>query len=303
MILKSTISLCPVCLADIPATICEENGAVIMHKTCPDHGEFSAMVERDVEFYRFVESHDSGGIYDGLLVDVTYKCNLRCKWCFQDLTRSDPTMAEIMDKVSAVPAMTPIILSGGEPTLNKNLAGIVYAISQHHPVTILTNGYKIDWSLPAEWVISYHAEGRKAFADAIKFARNNGKIFNSIIFTVDSERDLIDAVDLITHFKDIAINCRIHFASPVGADDGKDCNKMFISDMMKAIKNRYPQMLVGPSGKLQYYPIAIDGVVIFLIAWADKFSIDLKDLNCPPFYHDKNGNSRHLVEALIHNAH
>jgi len=35
-----TVSLCPECMQNIPATVKEEDGKVVMVKKCPDHGEF-----------------------------------------------------------------------------------------------------------------------------------------------------------------------------------------------------------------------------------------------------------------------
>jgi hypothetical protein len=37
---KKTGSLCPECKARITAEIYEENGKVMIRKTCPQHGEF-----------------------------------------------------------------------------------------------------------------------------------------------------------------------------------------------------------------------------------------------------------------------
>src|SRR6185437_12940951 len=48
---KSTQSLCPECIKVISALIFEEDGKVIMEKTCPEHGYFRDIISSDVHLY------------------------------------------------------------------------------------------------------------------------------------------------------------------------------------------------------------------------------------------------------------
>ncbi|HDH41898.1 MAG TPA: radical SAM protein, partial [Candidatus Altiarchaeales archaeon] len=109
MKLRETESLCPKCMKRIPAELIEENGAVKIKKTCPEHGEFEDVYWSNIEHYKWVMKfqNDGDGIenprtrrtergcpYDcGLceehkshtvlgIVDVTNRCNLRCPVCF-----------------------------------------------------------------------------------------------------------------------------------------------------------------------------------------------------------------------------
>jgi len=78
---RTTRSLCPVCLKEIPATIRVDHD-VTMFKSCPDHGSFEALLERDPIFYLYVNGLGDGSIYDGLILNVSDSCNTFCKHCY-----------------------------------------------------------------------------------------------------------------------------------------------------------------------------------------------------------------------------
>jgi len=133
---------------EIKAQIVEENGQVIMEKTCPKHGEFRDILATDAEFLRRIESlffgrdfkaaddahvhrHGTSTIQFGrgavLTVDLTNRCNMMCNPCFMDANQvgyvHEPTFEDtkaILDRaVSFKPRRQIIILfSGGEPTLS-----------------------------------------------------------------------------------------------------------------------------------------------------------------------------------------
>ena len=120
-LLKTTVSLCPECLAHVPALVFTRQGRVWMRKLCDDHGLFDAILENDESFYhlsnkdrwgrRFApdkvmefpafaggcggdEGCASGGAADfvdqmsnkscTILVEVTNACNLACPVCYSD---------------------------------------------------------------------------------------------------------------------------------------------------------------------------------------------------------------------------
>ena len=167
---RETDSLCPRCVVDtrnaiisgerdladlvhghngeIKATILEENGRVIVRKTCPEHGTFEDLLSIDPEFSRIIEArypgrdfrtqgderihrHGTSTIQYGrgavLTVDLTNRCNMMCNPCFMDANQvgyvHEPTFEDtkaILDRaVSFKPKRQIIILfSGGEPTLS-----------------------------------------------------------------------------------------------------------------------------------------------------------------------------------------
>jgi 7,8-dihydro-6-hydroxymethylpterin dimethyltransferase len=177
---RETDSLCPSCVkqvrngvisGDIPlnilmdshpgeikAQIVEENGQVLMRKTCPTHGEFVDVLATDSAFLNRIESlfygrdfkaaedkhvhhHGTSDIKFGrgavLTVDLTNRCNMMCNPCFMDANQvgyvHEPTFEDtkaILDRaVSFKPRRQIIILfSGGEPTLSPYfLDAVAYA--------------------------------------------------------------------------------------------------------------------------------------------------------------------------------
>jgi 7,8-dihydro-6-hydroxymethylpterin dimethyltransferase len=177
---RETDSLCPACVksvrngvisGDIPleilkdshpgeikAQIVEENGQVLMRKTCPTHGEFVDVLATDAKFLERIESlfygrdfrsaedshvhhHGTSDIKFGrgavLTVDLTNRCNMMCNPCFMDANQvgyvHEPTFEDtkaILDRaVSFKPKRQIIILfSGGEPTLSPYfLDAVAYA--------------------------------------------------------------------------------------------------------------------------------------------------------------------------------
>ena len=54
-VIKRTMSRCPACGVDVPATVVERDGAVFMEKACAAHGEFRVRLHSDAKWY--FESH------------------------------------------------------------------------------------------------------------------------------------------------------------------------------------------------------------------------------------------------------
>ncbi len=158
--LKSTDSLCPECLAVVPATIYEKKGKVYISKTCLDHGEFTDLYWGDYDQYTRVLEYGylgttmknprteekKGCPYDcGVctnhksttvlgIIDVTNRCNLRCPICFAHAGAAgylyEPTINQIREMMENLlandPVWTPALqLSGGEPTVRDDLPEIV----------------------------------------------------------------------------------------------------------------------------------------------------------------------------------
>jgi tetraether lipid synthase len=150
-----TQSLCPECLARIPATRFVLGNDIYMKKTCPDHGEFQVVLWRgDPSYQSWVRPKvpcfpdnpatgvDRGCPFDcGLcpehrqqtctaLLEVTQRCNLNCAFCFADADtphRPDPDLTTIRRWYESILASGTcnIQLSGGEPTLRNDLPDIV----------------------------------------------------------------------------------------------------------------------------------------------------------------------------------
>lgn len=149
--IRTTRSLCPVCLSNLPARMTErEDGQIFLTRTCPEHGTFSVPVWRGkVDFHRWVQHARPPAETDGLhcpehcgicpehqigtcciLLEVTRRCNLRCRFCFADggVQEADPSLQELKEAVLDIVRRCgrPLLqLSGGEPTLRDDLPELV----------------------------------------------------------------------------------------------------------------------------------------------------------------------------------
>ncbi|WP_461211410.1 radical SAM (seleno)protein TrsS [Desulfocurvus sp. DL9XJH121] len=173
---EETLSLCPVCLARVPARRVTLGAETRLMKTCPEHGAFSAPVWRgEPAFSSWVRPKipsrprepftgtERGCPFDcGLcpehgqhtctaLIEVTWRCNLRCPVCFASAGETpppDPTKDEIAALLAGVMrASGPcnIQLSGGEPTVREDLPDLVaLAKGAGFPfVQVNTNGLRM----------------------------------------------------------------------------------------------------------------------------------------------------------------
>jgi len=172
-------SLCPVCLARIPAryeSVREEGGEVVLQvKRCPQHGVFRTPVWRGAPAMNTWKKPKlatppapekmplKGCPYDcGLcarhrqhtctvLLEITARCNLRCAYCFAsagaDVHAADPDMETVRHLLrSALVASGPcnVQLSGGEPSMREDLPEIIAAAKELFPfVQLNTNGLRI----------------------------------------------------------------------------------------------------------------------------------------------------------------
>jgi len=155
--LHNTIALCPECLRSLSADVyADDERAVWMSRTCPEHGKFETRIWPDVDHYRWLTAqampktapcntipatapcpfgcgtcarHERRGTL--LEIEVTWMCNLKCPVCFMsaDTEEHDPTMEEIgamYDVIAnAVGTDGAVQLTGGEPTCRRDLPEII----------------------------------------------------------------------------------------------------------------------------------------------------------------------------------
>lgn len=174
--LGTTNSLCPECLALVPAKIITRGKRVYFRKTCPEHGLREDFVCSDVAYYDRVEfsvparvpehvgvDPSRGCPFDcGLcteheqhtcigLVEITSNCNLTCPMCYASSAPGgmhlpfDACVAAI-DRLVEVEGRAEVLqLSGGEPTVHPEFERILqYALAQPIDyVQINTNGIRL----------------------------------------------------------------------------------------------------------------------------------------------------------------
>ncbi|MBR4744153.1 MAG: radical SAM protein [Oscillospiraceae bacterium] len=151
MEIRKTRSACPVCLRNLPARLVRsEDGAIRLEKSCPEHGNFRVPVWRGrLDFGRWIlgaeELTGKAGLYCPencglcgehesetccILLEVTKRCNLRCRFCFADggAPGTDPTAEECREAIRDIVRQCgkPLIqFSGGEPTMRDDLPDLV----------------------------------------------------------------------------------------------------------------------------------------------------------------------------------
>ena len=169
--IRETRSVCPVCLKNIPAFLNrEQSGRILLEKTCPEHGEFRVPVwQGNMDFDRWLLGTEPLPQEAGLscpgncgicgeheigtccaLLEVTGRCNLRCRYCFADGGREDPdpSLEECKRAIREIVRQCgqPLLqFSGGEPTLRDDLPELIrYAREAGCSYTQLnTNGIRL----------------------------------------------------------------------------------------------------------------------------------------------------------------
>ncbi len=150
---KITQSLCPECTRIIEARIFEDNGRVMMDKTCPQHGYFQDTIYSDVKLYLKMEQWsfgDNRGLTNPAIpnasrcpdqcglcsmhmshtvlanLDLTNRCNLTCPVCFANANAAgylyEPSLEQVRKMLAALRGERPVAcrivqFSGGEPTI------------------------------------------------------------------------------------------------------------------------------------------------------------------------------------------
>ena len=175
-LLGMTQSLCPDCLALVPAKIITRGRRVYFRKRCPTHGVREDFVCSDVAFYdqmqyslpgkipvEFGVEPDRGCPFDcGLcteheqhtcvgLVELTSACNLRCPMCFASSGPGGTHLSfeecvRAIDRLVETEGRPEVLqLSGGEPTLHPDFLRLLnYACTQPIDVVMVnTNGLRL----------------------------------------------------------------------------------------------------------------------------------------------------------------
>lgn len=177
---KKTGSLCPECKARLTAEIYEEDGKVMIRKTCQEHGEFKDVYWSDVELYLKAEEWavdglgvdnpavqvekgcpDDCGLCDLHMsgtslanLDLTNRCNLRCPICFANANDAgvvyEPTLEEVIKMLKVLRAERPVPVTalqfaGGEPTIYPHFFEAIEAARDlgFAQIQVATNGIKM----------------------------------------------------------------------------------------------------------------------------------------------------------------
>ena len=170
-VIRNTRSVCPVCLKNLPAQLVRQmDNSITLEKTCPEHGTWSVPVWRGaMDFDLWTQYADPLCAEAGIncpencgicaehevgtcccLLEVTSRCNLRCRFCFADGGRpeDDPSLEEMKAAIRDIVRQCgePLLQrSGGEPTLRDDLPELVRYAKEAgcSYVQVNTNGIRL----------------------------------------------------------------------------------------------------------------------------------------------------------------
>ncbi len=147
--IKVTTGICRVCAQDAPAWYEECSDGIYLFADCYEHGVTSEIVERDLEFFLWGYEQEYKRTYSHLAIPITYRCNLKCKYCYTMSNTSMPvptdksleTMKQLFDAFKGN-----VTLIGGEPTVRKDLFDIIELAKEHpnvNKLSLATNGQRL----------------------------------------------------------------------------------------------------------------------------------------------------------------
>lgn len=146
LFVKSAKSLCPSCLREVDAALYLDRGRAVMEKKCPEHGFSSETADADGELYlKCASTKNNRTVPYGLVIPVSYACDLSCSWCYLPERGSEFTPGRIKEIMAASPARH-MVFSGGEPCMRPELPELIKHVRLNHPdkkTVLLTNGLRL----------------------------------------------------------------------------------------------------------------------------------------------------------------
>lgn len=148
-IYAKTVALCPKCAADSPSFYSQDDRGMWLNIQCPGHGLQVEQVEKDADFFKRGYEQDYSRQLSHLALPVTYRCNLKCRYCYT-LSNSSRTIIEDRSaaELGAILAgfAGNVTLIGGEPTVREDLPQLIELAKQsnrNRVVSVGTNGQKL----------------------------------------------------------------------------------------------------------------------------------------------------------------
>jgi len=314
-VIKKTVSFCPECYQRVLADIAIKNDNVVMVKTCPEHGMTEALIEKDAAFYIQGMHSMAPFIYQGYFLDVTERCNLKCKYCYFGVNNKseDRSIDSILSEATIHAHMAPIILTGGEPTLRKDIIEIVKGIKNvARSIEMVTNGYGLTKELVEELFplmsshktacinLSMHKESNGKDIEAIELFRSMGIRLESILFVIDDLNDIDGVISFCEANSDVIDSVRLKLATRIWSER-KEVPELFCSDMVSRLKQHGAVPVWWRQNKARFFNMQIDKVIYMLCCWYDVYNVDILDISCPPFYKAKSGTIENIVTSNIVN--
>ncbi len=172
----ATRSLCPVCNELVAGQVVPKGNQVFVERTCPQHGFFEGLICSDREWYERLPMFFTDGIKPlnpveekqkgcpedcglcvahsqiagTLAIEISDRCNGDCPTCLANNQNTfELTVADVEDAVKAAlknqSFISTVTLSGGEPTIHKDLFEMIQVLNRPEigRIAINTNGIRI----------------------------------------------------------------------------------------------------------------------------------------------------------------
>ena len=312
---KLTKSMCPVCYKEVPALIYVTDH-VYMVKRCGEHGYFTSMVERDPRWYEYCQKLGCKDIYKGYLIDVTDRCNTKCKYCYHDNGDTDRSPEDVLHEAMLHRDMAPFILTGGEPALHPYLPRIITQLSKVGEVHLLTNGVGLTERLLFSFIkcglsskggivdlsLSFHPQEKDECLRFLDMVRGMGLKIWTCLWAIERVEDIEEVLDTLLPYSDVLHSIRIKAASNIWMTDGVQ-TKVYVSDMLNYLSDNYAATIVeeGVNNKVSYANAVLGDIRVELVSWYDVTNVDLFDIDCAPYYRAKDGTVNNFVTSGLIN--
>ena len=311
-VIGPTTSLCEICYRHIPAEKFQEDRALMISKTCPEHGKSVYMIEKEILFVESLENNSSAYDASGYVLEITDRCNLKCPHCYQvpDNKKIDKPLESVLDQIANFPDDgLSITLAGAEPTMRKDLFDLIIEIKNLHiktnqkprGVNILTNGVMLNKEEYVQRLIDADADfvtiglnhpdyqGQEIHnrqLNGIKNCVKLGLAIKNINYTLESLDQITFILEEIQTFKDVAEEFRIRGGADIGRSPDEE--KTFLSDIVYEVFRqcetlKYTWDKLPADDNIYHYTVKINGLEHRIIQWADAKNVDLDELQCGPW--------------------
>lgn len=326
--IEDSHGLCHICYKHIPCTVYEQEGKIKMDKHCPEHGTSTVIVENSAEFYysQVYTTENMFGMLDGIIFDVTNRCNLNCPHCYQipDAKSTDKTEEEIIKEIDdemSVDSSFSINFAGAEPTLRIGLPSFIKRLYQRYgkQVSLMTNGIKFanetyvknlvesgGFRKPSIGLNHWSYQGETVHNKQLAGIDNLHKhgVVAVIGYTLESYDHLYDvipeAVGLYNQGKAKFVRIRL------GSDIGRTPDEPFrtLSDNVARVKAvceelGYSFKLLAADNNIYHQMVDINGLQVRVIQWPDATNILLSELQTGPYAKFYNGPVSNFVHQVI----
>jgi hypothetical protein len=266
-----TLSLCPTCYQKIEAEIHFQNGMVVMTKECPDHGPFSAIVEKDIQHVSNFYHLGTLGRNNTIIIHTHNQCNMKCAWCYYPMGVEPMHPFTYYNNILAQYGGYNLLMSGGEPTLRPDFfeftqeaAGYGWGISAITNMLKLAEpefftqalnsplhqGNMLKFALSMQHPKNYSSEILAAKVKALENFEATGKHAMCAMFSIQS----LDELDYIREWFDVTKKyypmLRIRTMFKNWANKGDD-TRLFLSDLHKAFLHKFADLHPRQSLKVE----------------------------------------------------